>query len=221
MKNLLLILLCISSFICAQDRDSLSEEDRKLAKYLDEAKEATAQKQIEPTILGNDSSTHFGGVNYEVWEGGKYKEVAKAENWSPIAIPDNAEERLRDYNQKKNIKIFVSIFIVLAILSALIFYYSKRKKGINTASLSVDVKELLQKDREELEERIRLIKEMVKSKIKSEEEGTSDIQQLKKQHDEKTANYIKNSEVENQQQLLKKAFDKGIISEEEFIEKSL
>ena len=101
------------------------------------------------------------------------------------------------------------------------FFYRRRKIEIKTATLSVDAKELLQKDREELEERIRLLKEMVKSKIKSEEEAASDIIKLKKQFHEKTAKYIKDSEVENQQQLLRKAFDKRIITEEEFREKSL
>ncbi len=223
MRNLLsFILFCITILsVKAQNSDSLSKEDRQLAKHIEDAKKATEQKQIKPTILGIDDTTSFGGYSYETLEGGKYKEVAKAENWSPIAMPDNAEERLRDYNLNKNIKIFSLIFIITAVLLALIFFYRRRKIEIKTASLCVDAKELLQKDREELEERIRLLKEMVKSKIKSKEEATSDIIKLEKQFHEKTAKYIKDSEVENQQQLLRKAFDKGIITEEEFREKSL
>lgn len=221
MKNLLLILLYISSFTYAQNRDGLSQEDRQLVKDAEQAKKNTEQKQLKPTILGDDSSAPFGGYSYETWEGGKYYEVAQAENWSPFAMPDNAEERLKDYNQNKNIKIFTSVFITFAAILALILYYFRRKKEVDDASLSVDIKELLQKDKEELEEKIRLLKEMAKSKLKSEEEAKSDIELLKTQFHEKTANFIKDSQNIKQEQLLKRAFDKGLITEEEFMKKSL
>ena len=104
--------------------DANSKNIQKEAqRILAEAREEAAEQNLAPSIFGTNSTTYgSSGTNYNSYAEGKYSEVAKAENWSKWAIPDDKDERLEAYERKQLIK-----YTLLGIFVLGIIFYIVRK----------------------------------------------------------------------------------------------
>lgn len=137
MKKIYILILLISYTALSQNnsdttstnlKDSLTEEGRLI---LEQAKKETVEKNLAPSIFGTNSTTlGRSGINYGSYAGGKYSEVAKAENWSKWALPDNMDERLKAYEKQQNVK-FILFGLSLLLIIFILYRVIKKRKITN------------------------------------------------------------------------------------------
>lgn len=88
---------------------------------------AKAKSKRTKSVFGTDdaqfTSTSQPAINYTTFEGGKYAEIAKDQNWDLYTFPSDAEQRLNEYNMKRYL-----MFGTLGLGFLLIVYFLLKKR---------------------------------------------------------------------------------------------
>lgn len=108
MKKIILFFIVLTTcinLIYSQDKNNNYDNDEKpytkkeLLQAIKKAKQKAKEEDIRPTLFGSASSYGDKGVNFDIYENGRYKAAAERGNWSGAAGTVHNLEELADAEQ--------------------------------------------------------------------------------------------------------------------------
>lgn len=133
-----------SEEVISKEKQLAIKESEKLRLL---ARQDVLAKNLNTSMFGTYSTTFQGKrINYDVFAGGKYAEVAKAEKWSEWTLPYNMDAKLEAYNKSQRDKKYMTygkgliLSFILIFLIVMVKRYKKRSNSNRYISLKKKLK---------------------------------------------------------------------------------
>lgn len=138
-KHLTLLSFLVILQVFSQNNNShkdISSEERerylkKIEKTVEEAKREVLEENLT-TVFGTRGDIVSHGIDFDTYDGGRYKEAAEEENWNKHWFPYEMERQYQRYLKKKekerNRNIIIGVISTLLIVSFIILLNYREKK---------------------------------------------------------------------------------------------